>query len=102
MPAPALAPAPGLCLELGRQHPPLALGQPPELAILVQCQGGEKLPRPGATPAALASEELADGHRRDLPRTSSDHLNHVDLAGEDRTLEARARESDAVRVREGL
>jgi hypothetical protein len=31
-----------------------------------------------------------------------DHLNHIDLAGQDGALKRRAREPNPVRVREGL
>jgi hypothetical protein len=82
-----LTPADRLRREFGRQDVALAVGQPAQLAVLVQRERGEELPDAGATPPTLASQELADAHRLDLPGTVPDYLGDVDLVGENGALQ---------------
>ena len=75
---------------------PLAGGQGPEPLVLVQRQGLEELAGAGAAPAALARQQLGQGHALGLPGALRDHPGDVDLPAGDRALQLGPREPDPV------
>ncbi len=62
---------------------------------------GEELAAAGLTPAALAHQQVGDGHALGLPRAVEDHLGDVELAGRDAALELGAGEANLVGAFEG-
>ncbi len=80
----------------------LARGERPDALVLVERDAEQELAGPGAAPAALAREQLREGHALRLPRTLADDGGCIGLAPGDRALQLGSRESNPVGAGEGL
>ncbi|HTR89235.1 MAG TPA: hypothetical protein VMG62_03885 [Solirubrobacteraceae bacterium] len=74
----------------------LAVGEGAEGLLLGHGHLGEEFARAGLAPAALAGEEVGDGHAGGLPGAVQQDIGNVELAGGDLALEAGARQAHLV------
>ncbi len=78
------------------QRAALALGHRADRLLLGHRDLREELAAAGLSPAALAHQQVGDGHALGLPRAFEDHLGDVELAGGDAPLELGAGEAHLV------
>ena len=85
-----------------REQGPLAGGQGAEPLVLVEREAEQELAGAGAAPAALAGQQLGQGHALGLPGALADDVGGLDVASGDRALQLRPRKSHAVGAGKGL